>query len=186
MIGNDIIDLKIARAEGKSDNIRFIDKVFTEFERSLILNSQDPELHLWILWSMKEAAYKAHQRIYDLPRKLNPRTFGCKYIHQENSGKVSIGSIEYSIDVLTTSEYIHSITSSGALLQMAFFNGQTSRSELLARFLSINSIEMDEIKLYKDFNGVPSIPLKNSPKKLPISLSHHGNFTAFAIPLINS
>ena len=186
MIGNDIIDLKIARTERKSDNSRFMDKVFTDDEKSLILNAHDPELHLWILWSMKEAAYKAHQRIHDLPRKLNPKSYECKYSHQEISGEVKIGSSEYNIDVLITSEYIHSTTSRGELLQMAFTNRQASTFNLLAEFLSRNSINKDEIELFKDLNGIPSIHLKNSSKKLPFSLSHHGNFTAFAIPLINS
>ena len=186
MIGNDIIDLKIARAERKSDNLRFMDKVFTNNEKNLILNAQDPDLQLWVLWSMKEAAYKAHQRIYDLPRILNPGSYECKYSKEENSGIVKIGSSEYGINILITSEYIHSTTYTKEYSQVVYANGNTSKYDLLINFLTQNAFERDEIQLSKDHKGIPSICLKDLSKKLPISLSHHGNFTAFTIPLINS
>ncbi|HKJ49515.1 MAG TPA: 4'-phosphopantetheinyl transferase superfamily protein [Christiangramia sp.] len=186
MIGNDIIDLKVARAERKSENLRFIDKVFTHNEKTAICNALDPELHLWVLWSMKEAAYKAHQRIYNIPRKLNPGSYECSYSCQANSGIVKIGSNEYPIKIMIKSQYIHSTTYSGELIQNTYINGKSSTNELLSKFLTTLSIDKDEVELYKDPNAIPSICNKNSSKILPITVSHHGNFTAFAIPLINS
>ena len=56
MIGNDIIDLALARKESNWLRSGFLDKIFTLREKLLISNSQNPETTVWNLWSRKEAA----------------------------------------------------------------------------------------------------------------------------------
>ena len=62
MIGNDIVDLTLARRESNWKRSGFLDKIFTKRELLLILNTQNPEHMVWDFWSRKEAAYKIYNR----------------------------------------------------------------------------------------------------------------------------
>ena len=62
MIGNDIVDLKRITANWKRP--RFLDKTFTLGEQVYIQNSKNKHQMVWLLWSMKEAAYKAYVKQY--------------------------------------------------------------------------------------------------------------------------
>lgn len=62
MIGNDVIDILQTRRESNWRRRGFIAKLFNDEEQLLIEKSTDPESMLWILWSMKEAAYKVYNR----------------------------------------------------------------------------------------------------------------------------
>ncbi|MFT4791790.1 MAG: phosphopantetheinyl transferase (holo-ACP synthase), partial [Arcticibacterium sp.] len=58
MIGNDVVDLKVAALESNWMRLGFLDKVFSEEEQEVILNSENKSQMVWLFWSMKEAAYK--------------------------------------------------------------------------------------------------------------------------------
>ena len=58
MIGNDIVDLALAKKESNWKRNRFLDKIFTQKEQLLIANAINPEIMIWNLWTRKEAAYK--------------------------------------------------------------------------------------------------------------------------------
>ena len=58
-VGNDVVDLNEQRDSPKSLDKRFISRVFHADEQRLIARAVYPELILWLLWSAKEAAYKA-------------------------------------------------------------------------------------------------------------------------------
>ena len=62
MIGNDIVDLKLASVESNWRRPNFITKIFTVSEQNFIARSKNPELEVWKLWSRKEAAYKIYNR----------------------------------------------------------------------------------------------------------------------------
>jgi phosphopantetheinyl transferase (holo-ACP synthase) len=57
MIGNDVVDLVLARKKVWR-RTGYLQKIFTESEQLLIENSSNPHVLVWKLWSMKEAAYK--------------------------------------------------------------------------------------------------------------------------------
>lgn len=59
-IGNDIVDLSIAAQ--KHAHERFLNRVFTSNEKSLIASHVDKHCLLWALWAAKEAAFKAYQK----------------------------------------------------------------------------------------------------------------------------
>jgi phosphopantetheinyl transferase (holo-ACP synthase) len=58
MIGNDIVDLDIVLKENKASNLRYLNKICTENEIKTIQGSIDPNITLWRIWTIKEAAYK--------------------------------------------------------------------------------------------------------------------------------
>lgn len=53
------MDLTDPANSRKSENARFIERVFTPGERDLIFSSPDPDHALWSVWACKEAAFKA-------------------------------------------------------------------------------------------------------------------------------
>lgn len=186
MIGNDIIDLNNVRTGRKSENFRFLNKVFTDSEKTFITQSRDPETILWILWSMKEAVYKAHQRKFGLPRKFNPRSLECFKDLSTGIGTVKTREAVYSVQTEITSDYIHSITAEDEYFQRIYPTSSKAKTLVLEYCSSLFRLNKSDLKIAKDRNGIPSISHTGTAKNLPFSLSHHGNFTAFVIPLINS
>ena len=79
MIGNDIIDLSIATTQSNWRRKGYLEKIFHESERLMILESEDPDLMVWILFSMKEAAYKIYSRANKI-RAYIPGKFICSEI----------------------------------------------------------------------------------------------------------
>mgnify|MGYP003652628921 CR=1 FL=1 len=60
MIGNDVVDLNLAKTESNWQRKGFLEKQFTQFEINEILSSANPFVKVWLFWSMKEAAYKCY------------------------------------------------------------------------------------------------------------------------------
>ena len=107
MIGNDIVDLRQAANDSDWKRPRFLDKVFTQKEQTIISSSETKEQIVWLLWSMKEAAYKAHIRETKLPF-FNPKRIHCQ-LGLHNEGVVCIDEKMYCLKSIITSEYVHSI-----------------------------------------------------------------------------
>jgi len=63
LVGNDLIDLLEPEIKKKSKNERFIKRVLTEKEYSVLKNHEDPDIYLWCLWSAKESAYKILKKV---------------------------------------------------------------------------------------------------------------------------
>ena len=78
MIGNDIVDLALAKKESNWQRNRFLDKIFTKNEQQIILNDANPEIMVWNLWSRKEAAYKIYNRETGI-RGFFPLQLECFY-----------------------------------------------------------------------------------------------------------
>lgn len=58
-VGNDVVDLRDPRCEGKAADERFAARVLADSERADVAASSDPDLALWRRWAAKEAAFKA-------------------------------------------------------------------------------------------------------------------------------
>ena len=58
MVGNDIVDLKHAALESNWQRKGFLNKVFTSSEKQYIQDAENPFQMVWLIWSMKESAYK--------------------------------------------------------------------------------------------------------------------------------
>jgi len=184
LIGNDIIDLKVSLANKRAKNLRFLRKIFNHDEILTIRKSKDPERMLWQFWSMKEAAYKAHQRKFNLARKLNPISYNCSLHSDDISGTVKIGRETYILKTVITPEYIHTWVDSGKNIQKVYDSQSYSRRDLIQDITLELGLNNSNTSISKDPNGIPSLFLENDNKRIPFSLSHHGNFTAFSIPLI--
>lgn len=154
MIGNDVIDLNLAKTESNWQRKGFLNKIFTKNEQILIQNSKNKELTVWNIWSRKEAAYKIWNRETGI-RKLNPTQFECFDLDLE-IGKVQIESKTYYTKTIINSDYIHSVAVT-----------------ILSDFNKIRTIE-NEIVIDKHLRLTFQIIEKGIIK--PISKSHHGRF----------
>lgn len=155
MIGNDVIDLKLAREESNWKRKGFLDKLFTKNEQKLIFLSENPEIMVWNLWSRKEAVYKIYHRQTKL-RAFIPKQLECTEVDvllNEKHGKVTINCCDYFTETVVNSDFIHSI----AVTKMEDFE-------------KITVVSVKDIS--KDYYGIPyHLSTKN-----PVSISHHGRF----------
>lgn len=155
MIGNDIVDIDLARKESNWKREGFLDKIFSKQEQFLILNDLNPETMVWSLWSRKEASYKIYNRITGISGYF-PSRLQCNYV-DENSGTVSIDGFVFYTQTQITNDYIYSI----AVSEMLIFN----------KIKSLESLEN-----IKKENGIPYILDTVSNTIYPVSITHHGRF----------
>jgi phosphopantetheinyl transferase (holo-ACP synthase) len=155
MIGNDIVDLALAQKESNWRRKGFLDKIFSSSEQLLILNSENPEIMVWNLWSRKEAAYKIYNRQTGI-RGFFPLQLVCNY---ENSihGTVFIDGFRYYTQTEVCKEFIHTI----AVAQKEYFK---------------RVIVLDLNKTVNKVDGIPFIEDKKNKSIIPVSISHHGAF----------
>lgn len=183
MIGNDIIDLKLAKKESNYWRLGFLEKQFSLNEQALILSSSNSFLLVWRLWSMKEAAYKVYTQ-QNKTRFFAPKKFYCKI------GSDSNGFVYYKNKLFYTSteinhKYIFTLASSNEKTK-AF--SQIVNPNFLDKTIK-NKLE-DETEFSskgivkkKLENGVPLYFHKNTLLTKSCSISHHGNYGVFTIIL---
>jgi phosphopantetheinyl transferase (holo-ACP synthase) len=159
MIGNDIVDLALARKESNWKRNRFLDKIFTKNEQLLISNAENPEVMVWNLWSRKEAAYKIYNRQTQIRAYIPLRLecFNLDIIDGISYGKVLLKNSVYFTKTEITAQFIHT---------MAVENVQD--------FDKIKTLE--NRKNIRINNGVPSYFDNENSVARPVSISHHGRF----------
>ena len=106
MIGNDIVDLNLAKTQSNWQRKGFLDKVFTKKEQKLISRTDDSFRMVWLLWSMKESAYKSYSRQNNI-RFYAPRKFECEVNNLK--GTVTINNTIYFTTSTISSNCIHTI-----------------------------------------------------------------------------
>lgn len=159
MIGNDVVDLALARKESNWKRKGYLDKIFTKKEQLLILNSENPENMVWNLWSRKEAAYKIYNRQTQI-RGYFPLQLECITMQNRNGfcfGKVLIKGEIYFTKTEISSQSISTIA-----------------VEKREDFDKIKTLENRKY-IYKN-KGIPFyLDNKNSFPK-PVSISNHGRY----------
>ncbi|MFD2562290.1 4'-phosphopantetheinyl transferase superfamily protein [Aquimarina rubra] len=182
MIGNDIIDLKLAAVQSNWQRKGWLHKIFTGSEQKTIWDANDPNHMIWKLWSMKEAAYKAHQRCFSLSPKYNPWDFIC------TDNKVVTQNKSYQTISKYTEDYIYTIAYSDAentnFVSKVFTGAQDQYKRILQNYIAdIKGVNLCDVTLQKDNRGIPDVKICNQSSHIPLSLSSHGSFSAFAIDL---
>ncbi|KAF2516676.1 4'-phosphopantetheinyl transferase family protein [Flavobacterium foetidum] len=158
MIGNDVIDLQHSRLESNWRRKGFVEKLFTDEEQSIIANAQDSEIMIWVLWSMKEAAYKVYNRRTKI-REYIPTKLQCRLEEEGVScikGIVSCHENTYYTKTTIFKNQIHTIAVS-----------------LLENLSKVKEVKRKSIQKDRD-----NIPFFVCSKKIvhDASVSHHGRF----------
>lgn len=155
MIGNDIVDLELAKFQSNWQRPNFLEKIFTLNERNYIQKAEYPDLEVWKLWSRKEAAYKIYNRETGI-RGYFPWKLECSTLTNAPNKYNEIVKIEnriYYTETITTSDYIYTIA-----------------------VKSVNELtqirEVSSLKKIIKINGLPFL----SEGRKPVSITHHGRF----------
>jgi len=192
MIGNDIVDFKTAALQSNWQRRGFLEKLFSENEQSLILNSQFPERRLWLLWAMKEATYKAHQRRFNLPRSFDPKQFNCEISARDNTsvfGKIQIRDCSYYTQTFIGEDYLHCIASQfqhKKTEHKILLHSTDIKQELILAVSELKKLPQAKISIKKDRNFIPYLTCDETAINCDFSLSHHGNYSAFVLSLTQS
>lgn len=107
MLGNDIVDLNLAKIQSNWRRKNYLDKIFTVEEQLLITSADKPDEMVWLLWSMKESAYKIHNRKTGI-RDFAPKSLSCT-IHADSYGAVNISDSIYFTKSNVQTAFIHTI-----------------------------------------------------------------------------
>ena len=174
MVGNDIIDLSLARAESNWQREGWIRKIFTKQEQAFLAASAKKELVVWLMWSMKEAAYKIYHRKYK-EMFYAPQRFSCHDIIIKDgraSGYVCFHQYIYHTSSYVSSTFIHTI----ALAD----NNFDDVSVFIQDKTKLASSYRQPDNLLKDEYGIPYYIDDSGIKKIA-SRSHHGRFEAVVV-----
>lgn len=153
MIGNDVVDLNLAKVQSNWRRPNFLKKIFTEDEQIFIAKSQNPDLEVWVLWSRKEAVYKIVNRAERI-RKFNPLSFCC-CSHKLNPNEVCYQKEIYFTKTEIASDYVHTIA----------VQNKSDFGEFIF-------VEKSQIVIQ---NHLPFYTCENNQIKLA-SVSHHGKY----------
>lgn len=158
MIGNDVIDIQQSRQESNWQRKGFIQKLFALDEQLLVSNAPNPEIMVWQLWSMKEAAYKIYNRQTKI-REYIPQKLVCSITSQNQNtitGIVTCFENVYYTKTTLSKDHIHTIA-----------------VNILENLNNVTEIERNSI--LKDKNGIPYL-LTSQNTIQSVSISHYGRF----------
>jgi len=159
MIGNDVVDIVQSRKESNWQRRGFLDKIFTKEEQRIISSHHYPETMVWMLWSMKEAAYKIFNRQTGIRANIAKQLL-C-HINELNTGTVTFKGNFYYCKTIVQDNCIYTVAA-------------CSKSSLESIY------ELQNVTLIKDSNGLPYIANKPMGSLQPVSVSHHGNYYKIA------
>ena len=191
MIGNDIVDLNLAKIQSNWQRKGFLMKVFTNSEQELIRGASEPDQLVWRLWSMKESVYKATLKNYKKIR-LNPVRFECRLLDEKN-GEVRFNGFHCFTISEMNEDYVHSV----AYQESAPFKlhykvtgeqplcGKELYQSVISYLTECFNWVPEGIFLQKNSLGIPEF--YRFGKKIPVfcSLSHHGRYESYLIAASN-
>jgi len=173
MIGNDIVDLQAAGEESCWQRSGWLNKVLAPSEQVMIENGPEAGTMVWLLWSMKEAAYKLYYRNGG-PALLAPARWQCTIWNLSGGaaeGIVREGHICYYTRSLITPAFIHTT---------ATLHSGRDKPSIYINNAEISRPYLRDSFFFKDSRGVPYLACKASGNVKPVSYSHHGRYEALA------
>jgi len=188
MIGNDIVDLKIAAKESNWKRPRFLNKVFTTDEQELIANASNQHQTVWLLWSMKEAAYKIHVQQSGI-RFFNPLKLACNFDSTSN-GIVTIENTTFFTTSVFSEKYIYTIAVSKILQNYhstclkidnssAIVQSDTLKNRILETISKDKNLNINYLHIRKNEVDIPEVFFMNTKLSIHVSLTHSGNFCGY-------
>ena len=192
MIGNDIVDLNIASIESNWNRLGFLDKVFSKEEQLFILNAENHSEMVWLLWSMKESAYKIYIQEFG-NRFFNPKKLNCHLI-SKHEGLVYIDANCYLTKSEITNNFVNTIATSNNIKKIINHNFKLEnpshnfqsffiKEKLLKVFSELKEVCIDNLEIKKSKNGNPILFHNNLEQNYSFSITHHGFYGAYAISI---
>ena len=180
MIGNDVIDLSLAKKESNWQRKGFLKKLFSNDEQQLILEALNSFEMVWRLWSMKEAAYKIFTQQHSV-RFFAPKKFECKLM-LDLKGLVCYKNQKFYTTSIVNQQYI--FTKAGLIKDMSSYSEMVSPGHIDMMIKNklnfLTGVKMSGIKQKKSKNGAPSYYNKTTLLTSSCSISHHGKYGAYS------
>jgi len=208
MLGNDVIDLRDPDSDPASLSSRFDARVFRAAERGVIGDAAEGHRMRWSLWAAKEASYKLARK-RDPRVVFSPIRFEVSFVDaadvvdtaRPTRAAVCIPGMRFDVTLEHGDHWIHAIArregevADGAVHAVgqvrdedpAATNGPAHAAPsravraLACRTLAERcALPLGALSVHER-GRIPSMLLGGSePRELDLSLSHHGDFVAFA------
>ena len=181
MIGNDIIDLSLAKIESNWQRKGFLEKQFTANEQQLILAATNSFDLVWRFWSMKEAAYKVYSQQNEI-RFFAPKKFDC-LLMSEKEGLVLFKDQMFYTSSILTQNYIFTLAAfhKQTKAYSEFVTPQDIDMMIKIKLEDLTAFSATEIEKKKSKNGAPLYYYKDILLTRSCSISHHGNYGVFSL-----
>ena len=181
MIGNDIIDLSLAKTHSNWQRRGFLEKQFSANEQQLILGATNSFILVWRFWSMKEAAYKVFTQKNEA-QFFAPKNFDCSLI-SEKKGMVFYKDQIFYTSSIVTQNYIFTLASYEKLTKAysKFVMPEFINIMIKIKLEDVTKFSATEIEQKKSKNGVPFYYYKDILLTRSCSISHHGNYGVFSL-----
>jgi phosphopantetheinyl transferase (holo-ACP synthase) len=181
LIGNDVIDLSLAKIESNWQRRGFLEKQFTANEQQLILAATNSFSLVWRLWSMKEAAYKVFTQENEMCF-FAPKKFDCLLISNKEGMVLYKDRIFYTSSIVTQ-HYIFTLASYEKLIKpySKLVMPQVIDIMIKIKLEDVTRFSALEIEQKKSKNGAPFYYYKDILLTRSCSISHHGNYGVFSL-----
>tara|TARA_B100001059_G_scaffold4613_1_gene3827 strand:+ start:2345 stop:2899 length:555 start_codon:yes stop_codon:yes gene_type:complete len=181
LIGNDIIDLSLAKIGSDWQRRGFLEKQFTANEQQVILTATNSFLSVWRFWSMKEAAYKVFTQQNEMCF-FAPKKFDCILISNKEGMVLYKDKIFYTSSIVTQ-DYIFTLASyeKSTKPYSKFAMPQDIDIMIKIKLEDVTKFSAMEIEQKKSKNGAPFYYYKDILLTRSCSISHHGNYGVFSL-----
>ncbi|MGV8056886.1 MAG: 4'-phosphopantetheinyl transferase superfamily protein [Smithellaceae bacterium] len=202
-IANDVVDWKHPANAKKSRDSRYLKKILTNAEIEFVHAAENPDVMLWSLWACKETAFKVISKS-DSDAPFLPRQWSVQLNQPDNMSRKSEviipGGNNVFVQICFAESYVHCIGSDNLpdldkIIWGVEFLPQTEAGEIvepssfvrkclcrrLANIYNLNFLKM-EVRRTKKGRELqpPHLYYENNKAAFDISLSHDGQFVAYA------
>jgi len=171
VIGNDIVDLRLAAKASNIFRRGYLQKICSSKEVKYIETADESYLAFWRIWTMKESAYKAFQRLHKFEPIFNPFAFDCDPQDSKHGNVLFQGESVSTLSIFNEFYMYSEVFSPDC--QQRFFGSTSAFLMYLKNRLSLKEMPHFE----KSKLGVPY--LYTTQRNFNVSKTHHGHFQVF-------
>lgn len=188
MIGNDIVDLADTDSFVGGLHPRYLDRVFSLGERSVILASTDLGVALWAHWAAKESAFKAVNRV-DPSIRFTPSSFETSLNESFTEGCVTHRHLALTVELDRTRDWIHAVSHLSrtnerdtvyAVDRVPAAEDPSKSVRSLARRELARTFSCSPDRFEISHSRPPELFIDGGNSNVVLSLSHHGRWAAYA------
>jgi hypothetical protein len=189
MVGNDVVDLSDPESSHNARHARFDRRVFTPEEFEALSSDPTDTQRRWILWSAKEAAYKAARR-ESAEAIFSPARF-VVFLDRSLCGSVRVGDRRWPVRIQIAGNCVHAVVSENeSFTGILSGSRQLTSAELrdpsqgvrrfaIASIAAGLGVATSDLRIEKT-NRIPQLIVAGEAAPVALSLSHHGSYAGFA------
>ncbi len=189
MVGNDVVDLSDPESSRDARHPRFNRRVFIPEEFEVLSTEYTDVQRRWILWSAKEAAYKAARR-ESAEAIFSPARF-VVFLDRSLRGSVRVGGRRWPVRIQIAGNCVHAVVSENeSFTGILSGSRQLTSAELrdpsqgvrrfaIASIAAGLGVATSDLRIEKT-NRIPQLIVAGEAVPVALSLSHHGSYAGFA------